>query len=73
MSMLFLNFLEVVPGSALVSASAIFSVRPWDVFVIYLLCVAKMSDVMSAPVDVLAFGAVGEVLLSCNRRLVVTH
>jgi hypothetical protein len=27
-------------------------IRAWDVFVVDLLCVAKMSDVMSAPVDV---------------------
>jgi hypothetical protein len=50
----------------------------WNVFVVQLLCVAKMSDLVSAPVDVLALGAFGctvrEVLLLCsNRRLVVAH
>ena len=42
-------------------------------FVIQLLCMAKMSDVVSAPVDMLALGAVREVLLCCNRWLVVAH
>jgi hypothetical protein len=75
MSMLFLNFLEVVPGSAFVNASAIYIPRAWDVFVIYLLCVAKMSDVVSAPVYVLALAlsTARKVLLRGHRWPVIAH
>jgi hypothetical protein len=47
--------------------------RAWDVLVVQLLCMAKMSDVVSAPVDVLALGAVREILLCCDQWFVVAH